>query len=389
LIYDALVRESKGIDFGTISNDTYFYGKYAGALARLVLIADELKDQIPESRSLFNKTLKTLITAISPWIGGGSFFNTFLYDKTWGGLISSNSWIPRREPPDNHYNYSILFDYGNSQYNDHHYHNGYYIYAAAVVLKFNPNWILKKRVMELIRDVANPSSSDIYFPVTRMKDWFVGHSWAGGFVRIADGKDQESSSEAINCYYGIYLVGKALNDQYLTRWGRLLLDTEIRSTKKYYHMMPNSDIYFPPFAKLGVVGIIFQLKIDYRIWWGSEGDNISRIEHIHAIQMLPFTPITEEYLEPFEWLEYEFGLVKVAFSRQNPPMDDTFRALILEDMAIVNKEEAWTQAKRLASPRAFKEGNSRTNMYWWIATRPNNNVSALTNTHIKRLIKRM
>jgi endo-1,3(4)-beta-glucanase len=54
-------------------------------------------------------------------------------------------------------------------------------------------------VIELIRDIANPSSSDTYFPVTRHKDWFIGHSWAQGFSQIADGKDQESSSEAINC----------------------------------------------------------------------------------------------------------------------------------------------------------------------------------------------
>jgi hypothetical protein len=40
-------------------------------------------------------------------------------------------------------------------------------------------------------------------------------------------------------YYGIYLVGKAIGDQYLTRWGALLLETEIRSVKMYYHMMPD------------------------------------------------------------------------------------------------------------------------------------------------------
>lgn len=122
-----------------------------------------------------------------------------MYDRTWGGLIASNGWLPPLEPPDYHFNTSILLEYGNSIYSDHHYHNGYFIYAAAVILKFNPNWEMKQRVLDLIRDIANPSSSDVYFPVTRMKDWFVGHSWAQGLVQMADGKDQESSSEAINC----------------------------------------------------------------------------------------------------------------------------------------------------------------------------------------------
>lgn len=46
-------------------------------------------------------------------------------------------------------------------------------------------------------------------------------------------------------YYGVFLVGKALGDQYLTRWASLLLQTEIRSTKMYYHMMPDRYDSFP------------------------------------------------------------------------------------------------------------------------------------------------
>lgn len=96
------------------------------------------------------------------------------------------------------------------------------------------------------------------------------------------------------------LFGIATNDQYLKRWGSLLLQTEIRSVQTYYHMTPDrqainddgikliesknewssdlfdfgefviwslltlSDIYLPEFAKKGVVGIVFQKKVDYR-----------------------------------------------------------------------------------------------------------------------------
>jgi hypothetical protein len=39
-------------------------------------------------------------------------------------------------------------------------------------------------------------------------------------------------------------------------------------------------------------------------------------------------------------------------------------------MAIVDKEGAWVKAtKTMPGNRAFQAGNSRTNMYWWIATR--------------------
>ena len=44
---------------------------------------------------------------------------------------------------------------------------------------------------------------------------------------------QESSSEAVNAYYGVYLLGKARDDTDLADWGRLLLAMELRSAKKY------------------------------------------------------------------------------------------------------------------------------------------------------------
>ena len=45
----------------------------------------------------------------------------------------------------------------------------------------------------------------IFFPPARHKSWFDGHSFASGLFPFADGKSQESSSEAANCYYGAYL----------------------------------------------------------------------------------------------------------------------------------------------------------------------------------------
>lgn len=44
---------------------------------------------------------------------------------------------------------------------------------------------------------------------------------------------QESSSEAVNGYYGVYLMGLARGDQELADWGRLLLAMELRSAKKW------------------------------------------------------------------------------------------------------------------------------------------------------------
>ena len=70
---------------------------------------------------------------------------------------------------------------------------------------------------------------------------------------------QESSSEAINAYYGVYLLGLARGDAALRDWGRLLLATELHSTRAYYHIASTDkpQIYPPPFAANKVVGVLW------------------------------------------------------------------------------------------------------------------------------------
>ena len=70
----------------------------------------------------------------------------------------------------------------------------------------------KDEILDLLRDYANPSSEDPYFTVTRCKDWYLGHSWAMGLFEAGDNRNQESTSEAINAYYAVALLGLATGD---------------------------------------------------------------------------------------------------------------------------------------------------------------------------------
>lgn len=81
-------------------------------------------------------------------------------------------------------------DFGNTYYNDHHFHYGYHILAAALLGHLDPAWIDQNReyVNTLVRDIANPSKEDTYFPQWRNFDWYHGHSWAHGLYAAADGK---------------------------------------------------------------------------------------------------------------------------------------------------------------------------------------------------------
>ena len=47
---------------------------------------------------------------------------------------------------------------------------------------------------------------------------------------------QESTSEAVNAYYGLYLLGEARGSAALADWGRVLLAMELRSAQRYWHV---------------------------------------------------------------------------------------------------------------------------------------------------------
>jgi len=185
-------------------------------------------------------------------------------------------------------------DFGNGYYNDHYFHYGYHVYAAAVIAKQNPQFYQRyaQEINYYIRDYANPSRADQYFPLTRHKDWFCWHSWAAGLYEFADSRNQESTSEAVNAYYAVSLMGKAILNQQLDDFGRLLTAMEVISTKAYWQMPSNSKIYPELFKKNLMVGILWGTKVDYATFFGAND------EYIHGIQFLPFTPMTEEYLDP-------------------------------------------------------------------------------------------
>lgn len=72
---------------------------------------------------------------------------------------------------------------------------------------------------------------------------------------------QESSSEAVNAYYALQLLGLALGNERLSRWGQLLMTTEIRATQKYFHMPSDTSVYDLPFRNNSVVGIMWSTQV--------------------------------------------------------------------------------------------------------------------------------
>jgi endo-1,3(4)-beta-glucanase len=100
--------------------------------------------------------------------------------EAWGGVVSSATYATG----------DTGVDFGNTLYNDHHFHYGYHILAGAIIAHIDPEWLPqnKEYVDILVRDVANPSSKDHHFPMWRSFDWYHGHSWAHGLYAAMDGK---------------------------------------------------------------------------------------------------------------------------------------------------------------------------------------------------------
>ena len=189
-------------------NSQYFAGKAMAKYAEICLVAhDVLKDQALTAAGV------TKLKAAFAVFANNQQQAPLCYENTWKGLVSTAGFSDPGA------------DFGNTYYNDHHYHYGYFIYAAALLAHVDPTWLTPA---SLVRDVANPSSQDPYFPVFRSFDWFVGHSWSKGLFPSADGKDEESSSEDYNFSYGMKLWGVVTQNAAMQACGDLMLAIQKR-----------------------------------------------------------------------------------------------------------------------------------------------------------------
>jgi endo-1,3(4)-beta-glucanase len=358
--------------------DPYNAGKLFAKLARLVLISDQL-NEIP----IRDKIMDRLRTYISRWYDHTTK-NLLIYDRSWGGVISCGCryiWIERRDWPEPH-GYPICgnngsqlecptfqdpnFDFGNAYYNDHHFHYGYFIYSSAVLAKFDTEWAKKynEKVLALVRDIANPSPSDPYFTTFRYFDFFVGHSWALGIYSDPNGKGQESTSEAVNAWYGIYLYGQATNQPLVQTVGETLLQMEVHSTNFYWHVPSNQDIY-PKEFKHTIVGIVHDLIVEFQTYFGSNGF------FVHGIQLLPVTPVVHLMFHPF-WVQWGFPRFQEYCIGDPFCTESGFVTFMIAEQAMIDKDGAWSAALKLPD-RVFSlecaggNGNSLTNTLYFIS----------------------
>jgi len=176
----------------------------------------------------------------------------------------------------------IGFDvsYGSQAFNDNHFHYGYFMVATALAGFTDPAWLNQYGPMARLvaKQYANWDRSDTNFPLFRTFDIWEGHSWAGG-TSSGGGENQESSSEAMNSWVGLFLMGNALNDNAMTAAGAMGYATESVAVNEYWE-----DIYqtnFPATYGQTMNGILGAGSLAFATYF--DGDPA----WVYAIQMVP------------------------------------------------------------------------------------------------------
>ncbi|KAL9030538.1 MAG: hypothetical protein Q9196_001359 [Gyalolechia fulgens] len=286
---------SQDMDAQSNLNSMYYSGKALSKFATAIYAVHDLAGNTDLAQAGLNK----LKAAFARFASNKQQY-PLVYESAWGGVVSTASYATGDSG----------VDFGNTYYNDHHFHWSYFIHAAAIIgpiyrLATQILWNLSLTTVDwvntLVRDAANPSPADPYFPVSRSFDWFHGHSWAKGLFDSGDGKDEESSSEDALFSYAMKMWGRTIGDAAMEARGNLMLAVQKRAFQNYF-LMESGNINQPGnFVGNKVTGILFENKCDHVTYFGANP------EYIQGIHMIPINP-SSGYIRNQKFIKEEWAM---------------------------------------------------------------------------------
>ena len=205
-------------DPGTMIGDTYWGGKALALCAQNMWFALESGD-ITNT----NRLQSALHTALADWLTytPGETQGYFALYPNWHALIGTSA------------------SYGSQAFNDLHFHYGYFAVAGATLGMVDPQFLTDYGPMltKVVKCYGNWDRSDTSEPFLRTFDIWEGHSNAGG-MSSGDGNNQESSSEAMQSWAGLFLLGGALSNDAMQAAGAMGFAMESCAVNEYWQ-----DIY--------------------------------------------------------------------------------------------------------------------------------------------------
>jgi endoglucanase Acf2 len=242
------------------TRDSYWAGKSLARNANMLEIAEQLG--MTDER---NRLLVGIENELVDWFDG-AMPRAFHFDKEWHSVVAFPS------------------SYGSTdELNDHHFHYGYFIGAAATIANRDPKWAKEfgPFVDVLVKDVANWDRAETRYPFMRHMDVYAGHSWANGPEHFDAGNNQEASSEDTNCSAAIILWGAATGRKEIRDLGIFLMVNQISAAEQYWFNVDREN--FPKGFDHRAAGMVWGAGAKYDTWFDRDP------ALIHGINYLPFS----------------------------------------------------------------------------------------------------
>jgi endo-1,3(4)-beta-glucanase len=315
------------------ATDTYFSGKDLYRSAQLLQLARQLNES-DIAWTIQSKLRQELTSWLSP--SGEKTNKYFYYDTRMHSIVGENT------------------SFGSEGGNDHHFHYGYFIYAAGILAAYDPEFAASYRneIDLLVADIANYKTGQV-LPQRRVFDSYFGHSWASGGSPFDDGNNQESISEALNAWIGTVLWAQKTNNPVLETQARWMLSVESSAARAYWldidlSQAPYDSIYRHSFVSLN---------------WGGKRENAtffsSEPNAKLGILLIPLSPTMANTMPGKK--QVDAHLQEAGTSTYDVPFGD----YLLMYRALNGTASQLETARRLPDSR-IDEANSRSYMYAWI-----------------------
>lgn len=261
---------------GSFGADTYWGGKGLTQMAHYMTTAYQLGDTA--TYELAKSRLRATLIDWYTYTPGETQYYFAYYDR-WGALVGFDP------------------SYDSDTFNDHHFHYGYFVYASALLCMLDDDFRQQYGPMARLvaLDYANPYRQEAKgerqedFPRFRTFNPYLGHSFAGGMGNEGNGNGQESSSESMQGWGGVWMLGAALGDEDLMEAGIYGYTIEARGTSEYWFDRGRRNIDYSKYLHPYCCNLTMQ-GVGWWTWFS--GDPV----WMHSIQWLPISPILQNYL---------------------------------------------------------------------------------------------
>lgn len=271
-------------------DDTYWGGKNLLDYARYMQLAAQTGDT--PAFNTFKKKLKEALTDWFTYTPGESAHYFSLYPTV-------GSFLGHRTRDNGNPGIDLM--------QDHAFCYGYHVYAASILFMYDEDFKTKYKdfVKTMVLDYANYNRADKRFAYFRSFDPWAGHSYSGG-VGDGNGNGEESSSEGMQAWGAMYLLGEVTNDKPLRDAGIFGYVQEAQGVAEYWF----DRSHIPANGGRG--------NYDYTKWKNPYNSNLTSGGigwwtyfsgdpfWMHSIQWIPLSPLMKYLSEDVPFAKWDW-----------------------------------------------------------------------------------